>query len=258
MKIAIQLAGQIRMWDNAYSEWETIKSKLESNNIDVDIHICTWKDEYTETLGLKTYQYSHMFTTINLIPIKQELFSEIGKETKDFEKNRGYSPHGMMPVSYQYYYGGRFRRLYQRENNIQYDVIILSRPDVYFKDIDKTIEYLVNQNGVTPNYYTTLEAINSQNSTIYIPQGEINSVHKNNHSTQLDWMSDDLFVMGNEHSINQYCNGYLHCFLQNSHSFVATNHTYPVITCHKSNLRIKELNLGPNLWRPGEKRKYLS
>ena len=111
-----------------------------------------------------------MFTTINLIPIKQELFSKIGKETKDFEKNRGYSPHGMIPVSYQYYYGGRFRRLYQRENNIQYDVIILSRPDVYFKDIDKTIEYLVNQNGVVPNYYTTLEAINSQNSTIYIPK----------------------------------------------------------------------------------------
>ena len=254
MKIAIQLAGQIRMWDKAYSEWEIVKSKLESHGIDVDIHICSWKDEYTETLGLKTYQYSHMFTTINLIPIKQELFVRTSKGMKNFEKNRGYSPHGMMPISYQYYYGGRFRRLYQRENNVKYDVIILSRPDVYFKSIGETINNLVNIKGVMPNYYKTLKAISTQNSTIYIPQGSINSIYKDNHSDQNDWLSNDLFAMGNEHSINQYCNGYLHCFLQTSHSFVATNHSYPAITCHKCNLRIKTLHFGTQLWRIGEER----
>ena len=123
-KIAIQLSGQIRYWHKSYNDWVGFKASLEKEGFDVDLHICGWEDEYTKEL-----EYD-IFTTSNLIPINKDIVIENSKLDGNWSRNQ--QPISLLPYSYLQYWGGRFRRLYQKQNNIDYDFIILTRPDVYY------------------------------------------------------------------------------------------------------------------------------
>ena len=215
MKIALQLSGQIRFWEQSCEYWIELKSKLEESGFDVDIHICGWKDSYTESLDFSS------FTTHNLIPINMDLVC-IGKE-RDRKKTimrRSQNPIMLMPLSYQQYWGSRYRRLYQKENNVQYDFIMVTRPDLSFKcDIVKILQ-------------EKRQEIIESKCTIFIPFGVINSVgRKPVHPSRL---CNDYMCLGTEESVNLYCNGFLYSYLQDSKSFMSTNHTYPAMTCIKT------------------------
>jgi|TARA_B100000035_G_scaffold306030_1_gene307586 hypothetical protein len=243
MKFAIQLAGQIRGWKgevgkntdvNVELHWKVLKSKLKQNGVDVDMHICSWDDDYTKNLDLS------YFETANLIPLNNHLLQD-----KKDKLRRNKNAQRMMPISYQNYYGGRFRRLYQKENNIKYDVILLSRPDIIFKSVEQVVNYFTE----SKKGKTQLDRIKSEYSTIHIPYGTSNCIARKKTGI---WISEDYYQIGNEHSINLFCNGFLHTYLQTSQSFLSTSHNYPAITCMKTQLKIKGMHsskLKTILWR---------
>ena len=109
-KIAIQLSGQIRYWHKSYNDWVEFKSSLQERGFDVDLHICGWEDEYTKEL-----EYD-IFTTSNLIPINKDIVKENSKSDGNWSRNQ--QPLSLLPYSYLQYWGGRFRRLYQKQNNV--------------------------------------------------------------------------------------------------------------------------------------------
>ena len=231
MKIALQLSGQIRFWEQSCEYWVELKSKLEESGFDVDIHICGWKDSYTESFDFSS------FTTHNLIPINKDLLTDRGveKSGKKTIMRRNQDPIMLMPLSYQQYWGSRYRRLYQKENNIQYDFVIITRPDLLFEcDIVNILQ-------------EKKQEIIESKCTIFIPFGVTNSVgRKPIHPSRL---CNDFMCLGTEESVNLYCNGFLHSYLQDSKSFMSTNHTYPAMTCMKTNLLTKSINTPMKLRR---------
>ena len=62
----------------------------------------------------------------------------------------------------------------------------------------------------------------------------------------------DLLVMGTEESINLFCNGFLHCYLQKSQSFYAGHHNLPGYICMKTNLHSRRY---PNTFHPQRRKK---
>lgn len=224
VKIALQLAGQVRFWEQSYEYWTELKSKLEQSGFDVDVHICSWRDSYTKSLDFSS------FTTYNLIPINMDLLTiESGRETEKTMMRRSREiPIELMPLSYQQYWGSRYRRLYQKENNVQYDFVMVVRPDLGFKcDI---VEVLQKKKQ---------EIIESK-CTIFIPYGVTNSVGwKPQHPSRL---CNDFMCLGTEESVNLYCNGFLYSYLQDSKSFISKNHTYPAMTCMKTNLLTRSID----------------
>ena len=218
-KIAIQLSGQIRYWHKSYNDWVGFKASLEKEGFDVDLHICGWEDEYTKEL-----EYD-IFTTSNLIPINKDIVIENSKLDGNWSRNQ--QPISLLPYSYLQYWGGRFRRLYQKQNNIDYDFIILTRPDVYY-----------NRNGLKQTKQLSLnwEKFSQSIFTIFT-DGTSNRL--GGETSSYARVCSDLLAMGTEESINLFCNGFLHCYLQTSQSFYAGHHTLPGLICMKTNLHNK-------------------
>jgi hypothetical protein len=137
----------------------------------------------------------------------------------------------MIPFSYLQYWGSRYRRLYQKQNKIEYDFIILARPDIHY-DGDISFAELFSKDWEGPN-----PRLNFKNShfTIFMPQGILNAVDGHTRT------SNDLIFLGTEESINLFCNGLLHCYLQTSKSFNSTHHTLPAMVCMKTNLHDKSM-----------------
>jgi hypothetical protein len=231
-KIAIQLAGQVRDWENSYYDWEDFKSNLEKKDFDIDFHICTWEDEYTKECNFDFIE------TVNLVPINTEMISFNVKPTvgtKEYKMNpirRDQTPLGMIPFSYLQYWGSRYRRLYQKQNKIEYDFIILARPDIYYHNAEDFAKLF------SEDWETTNPRLNFKNShfTIFMPQGILNSVDRH-----MPRVSNDLLFMGTEESINLFSNGFLHCYLQTSKSFISTHHTLPAMVCMKTNLHDRSM-----------------
>ncbi len=237
MKIAFQLTGQIRFWEYCSQHWNKFKSDLEKNGFDVDMHICSWKDNYTEKIKFD------FFTTDNLIPINYDLLKDNTLTDKHRSSNqpgrRGQHGIDLFPISYIQYWGGRYRRLYQKENNIEYDFIILSRPDFCFDVSSAGI--LSSEEKSFSNYKNLKEEISKSHCTIFIPHGVRNSIgFKPNMASRF---SSDLWCVGTEESINLYCNGFLHSYLQESKSFKSSAHTYPAMTCMKTNLHTQPIHM---------------
>ena len=229
-KIAIQLAGQVRYWKKSYNDWVNFKSNLEKEGFDVDFHICTWEDEYTNECNFD------FFETTNLVPINTEMvFKNVIRDRKknilkDTER-RNQVPFDMIPYTYLQYFGSRFRRLYQIKNTLEYDFIILVRPDAHYTDN----EYLNFSKQLSKNW----NLYSRSNFTIFIPLGISNSSgFKPEFPTRF---SHDVLFGGTEESINLFCNGFLYCYLQTSQSFYSTNHTIPAMICMKTNLHDKTM-----------------
>tara|TARA_B100000287_G_C20423806_1_gene698631 strand:+ start:115 stop:801 length:687 start_codon:yes stop_codon:yes gene_type:complete len=224
MKIAIQLSGQLRVWQESYLHWKKIQEYFSSNNIDVDIHLCTWKEDYTKKINFDN------LTTSNLIKLENNILTKVNEDDK-YKMRRGIKPINLLPLSYQQYWGSRFRRLYQKENNIEYDFIILSRPDCIIRNFE--------------HIFDLKDFIAESFSTIFIPHGVRNSVgFKPNLPSRF---CNDYLCIGTEDSINLFSNGFLYSYIQSSQSFISTNHTYPAMTCMKTNLHTQDINLTLNL-----------
>ena len=123
-KIAIELFGQLRMWD-AQNIFE-LEQYLNSKDIAVDFFGTFWNDEYT----------NRILNVDKNIFKKLQLLEEPKRNTADL---------------YKYFYSLsnsiNQRKLYQAKHNTHYDFIIHSRSDLYFimrHDADELLNNLFN------------------------------------------------------------------------------------------------------------------
>ena len=146
-KIAIELFGQLRMWDS--QNILDLKEYLNSKDIAVDIFGTFWDDEYTNrTLDLS----SNIFK-------KLQLLEEPERDTADL---------------FKYFYSLsnsiKQRKIYQTKHNINYDFIIHSRNDLEFTmrhnadELLNNLFDLLNNNKNHPSIFICNEPRSSEDN----------------------------------------------------------------------------------------------
>ena len=55
MRIAIQIFGELRYWEEAHSLFSIIKRKFKESNVEIDIHMHVWDSEYTRECNEKGF-----------------------------------------------------------------------------------------------------------------------------------------------------------------------------------------------------------
>jgi len=111
-KIAIQLFGQLRMWEDQ----EYLKpfiSFLKEQASSVDVFGSFWNDEYSQQ-NINKYN-TDIFTEYELVPIPDKIFKGLWRWGYCLLKSRN------------------LRYRYQFKNNKRYDLVIMMRPDLYIK-----------------------------------------------------------------------------------------------------------------------------
>ena len=157
-KIAIQLFGHLRTFDHAFKYFE--KYVLEPNKksgYEIDIFIHTWNERDHSTINYRNpngekpsdaaLTKADREKVLALYKPKSILFeNQIECEDKIIiEKiaNVKRSIKGCINNSYTIFKVNELRQKYEKENNIKYDWVIQTRPDILFKtpfDIDLLLE----------------------------------------------------------------------------------------------------------------------
>jgi len=118
MKIAISLSGQTRTYIHCH------KTLIEYfNNHDVDYFIHSWDDVDFSMYNPKDVIVEN-YHDDNFIDLEKKLFSTYPASTKPF--------HNMFSMWYSNYKSNKLRQKYQKENNINYDIVVRCRFDLFF------------------------------------------------------------------------------------------------------------------------------
>lgn len=147
-KIAIQLFGHLRTFEFTF---ETFKKNVLEPNIEdgyeIDIFIHTWNEIDHKTINYRNQ--NEKVLTSEALPQKyidkvyelynpKKLLIEPQRDVDEYiisEKIGGFkrSIKGCLNMAYTLYKSSELRRNYALENKINYDFVIVTRPDIYFK-----------------------------------------------------------------------------------------------------------------------------
>jgi len=194
MKIAVCLSGHLRSFQKTTPSLYSFLLR----NLDYDIFIHTW-----DTLGyhnnwrpdhnfyINNYTHSNLNLIQNILKPKQ-IIIQSQKELESFKKEAETKvkfyiapdipkhPGHMFAMFYKIWACNELRKQYERDHNIQYDLIIRTRPDLQFLSLLNTQELLDSK------------------KYLYVPEiegyGGIN----------------DQFAFGSGHLIDYYCGMYNH------------------------------------------------
>tara|TARA_R100000008_G_C3577531_1_gene166236 strand:- start:526 stop:1431 length:906 start_codon:yes stop_codon:yes gene_type:complete len=215
-KLAIQLSGQLRNWSRfkkiVLPYWERIVEFGKENNVEVHFHGAFWDEDHEggEQKGFwgDTHYYSShsdwdVFKNIKFVGTKKEILMDskpLGQRRKDTYKGNK-SPIASWPWGWCMYEASKGRRLWQEKNNHNYDIVIVTRPEIYLK-----------KNNVK-EIFNKIEECSKYDFTVFS--------HRINHNMTTDdnWenlpYSDDGIILGTEESINLYCTNIVFLFLDN-------------------------------------------
>lgn len=135
MKIAIQLFGHLRSYDKVLPY---LKSHLTERH-DCDLFIHTWSEEEHSDPSWHKNHNSEQSTKITNEAKLREIYDPAGLEIEDnciieypgfFNENKNISLRGMKAMSYSQSRVNRLRQEYAQDNNIEYDLVVVLRPDV--------------------------------------------------------------------------------------------------------------------------------
>lgn len=185
-QLAVILRGQIREWKNAKFNFFKSMSRFESV-YDITYFFVTWDHNYFSTINddvtsVKLHQLKKV-STIELLDIKNDFvgkklgalkvlsYQNVNAFMKTFKLAEEYHL-----ISYVRYIGGLIKQSYELENEVFFDLVIETRPDIFIlpqdyesEEFDKTIsESLPNfvyraktdifsreENLVADEYFTT-------------------------------------------------------------------------------------------------------
>lgn len=173
MKVALQFTGQLRNFEYSYQFFK----EFLLDYINPDIFLSTWEDPNVELFKelyknciCRTDPHTKEFLHNNNLQllIHQAKFGYQDPNTKNYN---------MICGLYHKYMCNQLRMQYETQNNIKYDVIIVTRPDLILAEP------------------FNIELLNYTKDYLLIPAGS-------------DWEcgTNDLFAVGNPHNINIYCN----------------------------------------------------
>ena len=171
-RIAIQLFGYLRTYQDCYqSLLKKVVQANEKKGYDVDIFIHSWNSlnnannrcGYVNDNLTKTFDQSKEQEILKIYGAKKVLIEEQkvikNQKVKNLLSQReGRTVYLDSKNIYNMYYSifksGELRREYEKENNIKYDFVIQTRPDILFIknfDIDEIIKYSKERSCVSKN-----------------------------------------------------------------------------------------------------------
>lgn len=216
-KVALQLYGKLRFFDFQRKYWRALKIYFEQNDVQLDIHLTTWKEEEHNYIDNDT-----LFSDVNFIEVPDSGYTNrkfIGSNYKSIINSNTKSP-CLYLSQYSMYKSYSNRIKWENKNGKEYDYIILTRPD-YFINFELVLE-------------TIKENCNKNDYQILI--GEIsNPINKNTYPTL---SSDDNIFFGSPQSINLFCTSYNYFYKQNHNHFL-THHTNYAISIQVFNMLYK-------------------
>jgi len=142
MKIAMCLSGQPRTWRKCYQSW--FKNICPGYEVDIFFHMWDFN-----TLSMAALSKNFQPDTELTVEEKQEIIDTLKPKKFKFDNRKIIYTHDSKhlltnefvkdPVGWwcrsQYYslwYAARLKRMYELENNFQYDMVIRNRPDAYW------------------------------------------------------------------------------------------------------------------------------
>lgn len=220
-KLAIQLSGQLRNWAQlkkiVLPYWKRIIEVGEENGVEVHLHGTFWNEEFEEGeqkefWGDTNYYSSHsdwnVFKNIKFILPKKEIFMDsppLKDRRKDTYKGNK-SPIASWSWGVCMYEASKNRRFWQREHNYQYDLVLVTRPEIYLKK--KNVKEI----------FKKIEECSAYDFTVFshvIHHNMADTEDTNSGFGDLPY-TDDTIILGTEESINLYCTSIVFLFLDNN------------------------------------------
>lgn len=217
-RACIQLSGELRNWSLCSKYWKAVKKEFELNNIELDILLYTWKDEYTSKVAFD----KSIFSLVELIE-----YPERGYLNKSVEEKGGrFQSTGLYLYSYAIFKAYLSRKEYQRVNQIDYDVIYITRPDGV-RDIDFYIQEVKHYRDYPTHMTVHMEPIN----TTYAK-----SIYQHR-------SSDDNMMYGSQETVDLYST-HFNILYGKDINLVLNHHINPAIAVMKYNLLTNNRNVG--------------
>ena len=232
-KIALQLSGQLRNWNTSVKYWNNLISILEN----VDVYTCFWNEDYARQQDIS--KINNLVLNNLIEPPRHHGYSEWSKEYQhqwpyEFRKYQLY------PQNYLIFKGGYHRRLYQLNNNIDYDAIIVSRPDFNLQ------ECKIRERSLFTDTSKFISDVVANKYSAFL-QGVRNLVGESGYHK----FSNDYFFIGTEESMNLLTTNILSNYIDKG-SFHIGEHNAHILACTSTGLLIKELSLQGTIIREEE------
>lgn len=224
MNIAIQIGGELRNWETAYTLFSIYEKICKEQKIEVDFFGCFWESDYTSYCNEK--KFFGIFKSISILPVPS-IGITTGRKKGMEENNTGRSLN-LYNWSYASYITSKLRREYQWEKkpfDFEYDFVIYTRPDVYVP-----YDYWKHLPSKLKSFKFTY--------TLHTPP-IIKNINDVGHIS--GWPccgGEDIKMSGDEGGMNLFAFGILPLYIDKNPSFVATYHNTPCLTISKFNLGI--------------------
>ena len=237
-KLAIQLSGQLRNWPRlkkiVLPYWKRIIEVGEENGVEIHLHGTFWNEahalgEQHHHWGQISYSRSNSdwedFKFISFLkepfvmhgnePVSiHKSYEAIFQDDKPIEKRKqndmykgDMAPIASWPWGFCMYEASKNRRFWQREHNYQYDLVLVTRPEIYLER--KNVDEICNR----------IEELSSYDFTVFshaIQHDMTDDEDTNSKGFDTLPFSDDTIILGTEESINLYCTSIVSLFLDNN------------------------------------------
>lgn len=208
-KVALQLYGKFRFFEFQKKYYTALKKIGKKNNIEIDIHLTTWKDEES-TPHVK----DPIFVNVNLIDYPKsgykqlKYFDDFSEVLDDTDKRK--SPKKttcLFLAHYSLYKSYSNRKKWELENDKKYDLVICTRPDTMYP-IQKFIDLF------------RPDRLKWKDSHILFIGQSSSPLFKGEYLTRSS--ADNLFY-GAPQSIDLFCSSF-NFFYRQEHNFYLSHH----------------------------------
>lgn len=224
IKFAIQLAGQARDWSKAQHHFYLLKDSFKSHNIDVDFFLSTWDRE-----GIKQYD-KQKSNQGDKIVIDRYLISKAhttNQDSFDFTKSTSV---GMV---YHWTESTWLRLQYEREHNIQYDFVMIARPDIVFIKpfFDEIVKLL---KGTTKATLGVTNVVNMDGNVLYQNNNTADITKANTYNLG----TNDEWVIGQPTTMNIFLSLYDY---YKAELIPNMNHMFLSSFCKQTNIQLDSI-----------------
>jgi len=225
-RVAIQISGELRNFNTASMLYKKVKELFNQEGVELDFFLHCWDNEYSREIEQKgLFDFINDYSMDVIDP--KFIYKSEAKKYSYVENSdpRAYTfATGLQGWSYSMYKSSRLRRLYQKDNNITYDYILICRPDSYFRE-NVLRQLIMSIKEEKEEYFMALFRRNIMKEV----KGE---------QRWLGYKGDDSVMFGTQEAINLYSTNFHLHFINPPINSVPQGHNIPGLTAMKYRLDI--------------------
>ena len=226
MRVAIQIFGELRNWEEAHSLFSIIKRKFKQSDVEIDIHMHVWDSEYTREC--KEKGLFDICTTFSYDKMQEEGVVRNGH----YEHTRNRS-RGLYNWSLSMYKASLSRRKYQYERGVDYKYIILTRPDVYIRE--EGLKFLLESLRLDKEQIDTRHTRAYSNRFFTIFTNHLQKALGRDYKWPC-YDGNDNTLYGTQEAINLYTTNFHLLYIKKDDSVLPYYHANPGLIAMKYNL----------------------